>query len=133
MRSRKSVPEFSILGSAAVLFLVNAYICRELFFTEYTHHLGSIEAAYIGISRYVMEHTRDLSWFPLWYCGVPFQNTYPPLLHVIVAMTAWLLGISPALSHHAVTAALYCLGPVTLFFLARELSENAKLSFASAF
>jgi len=106
------------------LFALNAFICRELFRTEYTVHLGSIEAAYVAIARWVLENWRDLSWFPLWYTGIPFQNTYPPLLHLTVALAAALSGASPALAHHAVTAAMYCLGPLSLYWLARRLEAD---------
>ncbi len=116
-------------AGACLLFAVNALICRELFFTEYTRHMGSIEAAYIGISRYALERPFDFGWFPLWYCGIPYQNTYPPLLHLAVAAAAWVSGASPALAHHAVTAFLYCLGPVTLFFLALKFSGRLSVGF----
>lgn len=120
------------ISLAAALFLINAYIVRELFSTEYTVQMGSIEAAFIAIARYAMENWRDLTWFPLWYGGIPYQNTYPPLLHLTVAATAKLFGASPALSYHAVTAAMYCLGPVTLFWLAWKLSRSRAYSFAAA-
>lgn len=118
-------------GCAVLLAALNAVICRELFWTEYTRHLGSIEAAYVAISRYVIENWRDLSWFPLWYAGVPFQNTYPPLLHLAVALAAALAGISPALSHHAVTAALYCAGSLTVFWLALRLGADRVTALAA--
>jgi hypothetical protein len=117
--------------AALALFAVNMYVCRELFRTEYLHHMESIEGAYIGISRYILAHPHDLNWFPLWYGGIPFQNTYPPLLHLMVAGVAWLFGISPALAHHAVGATFYCLGPVALMLLANALSKNLMLSFVS--
>src|ERR1700726_809307 len=94
-----------------VLFTLNFYFCKELFTLEYSQFMGSIEAAYISISRYMIENWRDLTWFPLWYGGIPFQNSYPPLLHAIVAVTAGAFRISPALSHHVVTAFMYCVGP----------------------
>ena len=119
------------VACALLLFLLNLYICHELFVTEYTNHLGSIEAAYISIARYILDNWRDLTWFPLWYTGVPYQNTYSPLLHLVVAAVAGLLSISPALSHHAVTAAFYCLGPVTLFWMAWRLSGVRAASFAA--
>ncbi len=119
------------LSLAAVLFAVNAYIVRELFTTEYIAQMGSIEATHIAIARYAMQNWRDLTWFPLWYGGIPYQNTYLPLLHLIVAAVAKLLGISPALSYHAVTAAFYCLGPVTLFWLAWRLTASRGYSFAA--
>lgn len=94
--------------------------------------MDSIEGAYIGISRFLITHPGTSGWFPLWYGGIPFQNTYPPLLHILVAFVAWAFRISPALSHHAVTGLLYCLGPVALFVLCCWLSGNWKASFVAS-
>ena len=69
------------LGCAALLFAVNALITQWLFRTAYTNQMGSIEAAFIGIARYVSRHWSDLSWFPIWYGGIPYPDSYPPLLH----------------------------------------------------
>jgi hypothetical protein len=117
---------------AASLFLLNAYMCRGLFGMEYLRHMGSIEAAYIGISRYMLAHWRDYSWFPVWYAGIPAQNTYPPLLHWMVALAALLRGISPAHAHHWVTALFYCLGPITLFALMLRLGGSRRAAFIAA-
>jgi len=125
-------PGLQTAACVLVLLAVNVFVCRELFVTEYSLHMGSIEGAYIGLSRWISEHPWELSWFPLWYGGVPFQNTYPPLLHVLVAGFAGLWDLSPASAHHAVTAAMYCLGPVTLFWLAKTLSGERLWSFAAA-
>jgi hypothetical protein len=111
------------------LFVTNLYVCRELFWTEYLNQMGSIEGVYIGLARYIMHNAGDLTWFPLWYNGIPYQDSYPPLLHVAVALTASLFHCSPALSYHFVTALLYCLGPVTLFVLCVELSGSRAHSF----
>jgi hypothetical protein len=90
---------------------------QEVYFQiEYLARMDSIEGAYIGISRYLLDHGRQVGWFRLWYEGIPQQNSYPPLLHTLVAAFAWMVHISPALAHHQVCAALYCLGPVTVFF-----------------
>src|ERR1051326_216812 len=35
-----------------------------------------------------MHNAGDLTCFPLWYNGIPCQDTYPPLLHWIVALLA---------------------------------------------
>jgi hypothetical protein len=119
---------------AALLFLLNIYLCWGLFGVEYLRHMGSIEGAYIGLSRYMLAHWRDFSWFPLWYAGIPAQNTYPPLLHWLVALAALLRGISPAHAHHWVTAIFYCLGPVALFALTLRLSGSPRAAFiAGAF
>ena len=111
---------------------VNVFICRKLFVTEYLDQMGSIEAAYIGLSRWIMEHPRELDWFPLWYGGIPFQNAYPPLLHLTVALAAAAFQISPALAHHLVGALMYSFGPVSLYWLASTLSGRRGLSLAAA-
>lgn len=112
-----------VAAAAAFLFALNAWVCARLFTTAYTDHLESIEAAYISLSQYFLDHPFSFGWFPLWYNGIPYPNTYPPLLHIVVAGAAWLLRISPALAHHAVCAALYSLGPVTLFLMAGRISN----------
>ena len=121
-----------ILVLAVLVFALNAAVSRELFRTEYTQHMGSIEAAYIGISRFVMSHWNPPAWFPLWYCGIPFQNTYPPLLHRLVAFAAAAFHISSALAHHAVTAFLYSAGPVAILLLALGLSGDLAISLSAA-
>ncbi len=112
------------LAPPAALFLLNAWLCRELFSIEYTRHVESIEAAYISISRIIMRHWGDLRWFPEWYGGIPQQNSYPPLLHMIVAAWATAFRVSPALAHHTVCAVFYALGPVTLYLLCARLAES---------
>lgn len=114
---------------ALLLFLLNAYICRELFTTEWLDQMGSIEGAYIAIARYAAANFPDLTWFPLWYGGVPYQNTYPPLLHAIVALASALGGISPALAYHAVIAFFFCAGSVAVYWLAWRLSQSAPAAF----
>jgi hypothetical protein len=114
---------------AALLFLLNAYVCGGLFGVEYLRHMGSIEGAYIGLSRYLLAHWHDFSWFPAWYAGIPAQNAYPPLLQWMVALVALLRGISPAHAYHWVTALFYCLGPVALFALTLRLSGSRRAAF----
>jgi len=110
---------------------VNVYICRELFRIEYLHQMGSIEGAFIGMSRYVTTHWNDLTWFPLWNGGAPFPTTYPPLLPLAVAFGAQLRGVSTALAYHQLIALAYCLGPVALFALALRLSGSRWAAFAA--
>jgi hypothetical protein len=107
-----------------LLLAVNFYIAKDLFFLEYGQFMWSIEGAYISISRYMIENWRDLTWFPLWYGGIPFQNTYPPFLHALVALAAVSFRMSPAHAHHVVTAVFYCLGPVALYALALRLTGS---------
>ena len=120
------------LACVVSLFALNAILCHELFTVEYTQHMGSIEGAYISISRYALENPGDLTWFPLWYGGIPYQNSYPPLLHLLVAAFAGVTGLSAALAYHAITALMYCLGPVTLFWMSYQLSGARAASFVAS-
>jgi len=112
------------------LFALNVYIVRELFAVEYLRFMGSIEGAYISLARQLSQHW-DLTWWPLWYAGIPYHNTYPPLLHWITALGARFTHVSPAHSYHFVTAFFYCIGPVTLFWMAYRLSGLVWPSFSS--
>ncbi|HME09165.1 MAG TPA: hypothetical protein VKG25_19055, partial [Bryobacteraceae bacterium] len=113
----------------SLLVLLNLYFCHELFSIEYLVWFNSIEAAYISLTRYISQNWADLTWFPLWYGGIPFQNTYPPLLHVATAAMVSLTRLSPARSHHVVTAALFCLGPLTLYGAVRQLTKSVWAAF----
>jgi len=112
-----------------LLLALNLYIAKDLFSLEYSQFMGSIEAAYISISRYMIENWGDLTWFPPWYGGIPFQNTYPPFLHFMVALAAASFRISPAHAYHIVTAIFYCLGPIALYALALRFSGSRSTSF----
>jgi hypothetical protein len=37
-----------------------------------------VEGYFIAIARYISGHWGDFSWFPLWHCGMPYQDTYVP-------------------------------------------------------
>lgn len=114
-----------------MLFALNVYLVHDLFAVEHTQYMGSIEGAYISLAHQLARHW-DLSWWPLWYAGIPYQNTYPPLLHWIDAIVAKLAHVSAAHAYHAVTAFFYCLGPVTLFWMAYRLSALLWPSFTGA-
>lgn len=126
----RSQAALALLG-ALLLFAVNWYVAGKLAAIEYLHQMQSIEGAFIALSRFVAENWRDLSWFPWWYAGIPAQNAYFPLLPIMTATFAGLTGSSPALGFHAVCAFLYCLGPVTLFWMALRLSRMPGPSFVA--
>jgi hypothetical protein len=119
------------LGCAALLFAFNAYLTPVLFRTAYTVQMGSIEAAFIGLARYASQHWNDMGWFPLWYGGVPYADSYPPLLHWVSGLVVTLAGVSPGLAYHFVTAVFYSLGPVTLFWMAWRLSGKRACALAA--
>jgi hypothetical protein len=120
------------IAAGAFLFALNAWITLPLFFTDYTRQMGSIEAAYIGLARYIARHFTELNWFPLWYGGIPYPDTYPPLLHWICGLVVAVAHTSPGLSHHFVTATLYALGPVALYWMVTQLSGNRSAAFVAA-
>jgi hypothetical protein len=120
-----------VLIPSLVLFGLNALICAPLYRVEYLDQMSSVEGVFIALARYMRDHAGDLYWCPLWFGGMPFQNTYPPLLHALVALVSATVRISPALAYHAVTAFFYCLGPVTLFWLLKKLTGRTAPSFAA--
>jgi len=109
------------------LFAVNAYICRELFWVDITKQTGSIEGAFISFSRWLRDHA-DWKWFPMWVTGTPVRQVYNPLLNVSVAELSRLAHWTPEHAYHFLTAVIYCLGPVTLFWLCYRVTY--RLGFA---
>ena len=100
-----------------LLFALNAYTCRELFHAGFIRTMGSAEGAYIAMSRWAMENSRDLTWFPLWFSGMPWRHVYQPGFPIAVAALARAFHASPVVGYHALTAVAYCAGPATLFLL----------------
>ncbi len=123
---------FNRLLYAVLLFAVNAYVCWRAFGLEYSQYMSSIEGAYVGISRHLLASWHDLSWWPAWYTGIPFRNSYPPLLHMLVAVDSAVMHVSVVRAHHIVTALFYCLGPVFAYALLVRLSGKPFLSFCAA-
>jgi hypothetical protein len=119
-------------GLALTLFLGNLWLVRGLLTVEYLRHMGSIEGARIALSRWMLENWRDLSWFPLWYGGIPFENAYLPLWHALVAAVAAATGFTPAHAYHLAIAVFYALGPVTLFLLVLRMTGSNACSTATA-
>ncbi len=128
MKSEK----FRSLAAALSLFALNIAVCWRLFTVEFTGHFGSIEGSFIAIARYLSQHWGDFSWWPLWHCGMPYQDTYVPLLHLIVAATARFGHVTAAHAYHSVIGITYALGPVALYFLAVRLGASRGAAFCGA-
>lgn len=120
------------LAPALALLAANVYITLRLFHTEYMGEMGSIEAAFIALARYIRGHFWELNWFPLWYGGIPYPDSYPPLLHWMVAGTSWAADVSPALAYHFVTALVFSVTPVALFWTAWRLGASRLAAFGGA-
>src|SRR5258707_5341111 len=119
----------SNLPAFLVLTALNLSISWRLFKIEFTDHFSSIEGAWIAIARYISTHWGDYSWWPLWHCGMPYQDTYVPLLHLAVAAFATLAHIPAARAYHAVVAVTYALGPATLYLMASRLGARPGAAF----
>jgi hypothetical protein len=114
---------------SAALFLANAAIVWRLFHTEYVSQTGTVEGVFIAYARYARDHWPDLDWCRIWYAGLPFPNAYEPALHLTVAAVSAVGHVSAGSAFHFVVALLYCLGPVTLFWMAFRLTHSASWSF----
>lgn len=104
---------------------INGWVIAKWAGLEYTHARASIEWAYLTLARYLTVHGvqtlyGDAEWFPYWYGGVPFENTYPPLLHYLVAVWSKLGQVTAGRAYHLVTAVLYVAGPVGVFLLCQR-------------
>ena len=117
------------ITAVIVLTALNAAICWRLFKTEYIDHFDSNEGSAIAIARYISGHWGQFSWWPLWHCGMPYQDTYVPLLHLAVAAVASLAHIPTARAYHALVAVTYLLGPGTLYLMASRLGAQPGAAF----
>src|ERR1035441_2789876 len=115
----------------AVIWL-NAYICRQVFFIEFTGRMNSMHGFWIAMANLAGEHWYKPGWWPYWYNGMPFEYTYAPLVPALTAAIARLFGISAAHGFQIVSGSVYCLGPAALFLMARQLTRRAGWSFVAA-
>jgi hypothetical protein len=127
-----TVKRRTVAAYAAVIFVINILIAGKLFSQEYSDYLSSNEGTFIAIAREIAARPGGILWFPMWDCGLPFQNTYLPLLHMIVGAFSMLTGHSAALAFHQVCATFYCLGPVAVLLLAYIITEQPGTSFFAA-
>ena len=123
---------FAAIGYLLVILWVNAYVCRDLFFTEYTGHTNSIQGLWIAMARLAGEHWVLPSWWPYHDGGIPFEYTYMPLVPGLTALYARLAGCSAARAFNATTGIVYCLGPVAMFVMARRMTRAPGYSFWAA-
>jgi len=129
-------PRFQYLATwwiaPLAILLLNVWIAIRLFHLEYSANLASPEGEFIAIARGIANHFGDLRWWPEWALGLPFQNTYLPLLQAVVGAFSRITGHSAALSFHQVSAALFCVGPVFLYLMACAMTRMPWPSFLAA-
>ncbi|MEN6536916.1 MAG: hypothetical protein ABFD89_24900 [Bryobacteraceae bacterium] len=115
--------------AAIFLFLLNLWIASDLLHVGFIDQMGSIEGTQITLGRWVRDNWGDLNWFPLWYGGVPYRNTYLPLHSWVVGLVSAVGDLPVIRAYRLVTAGFYSLGPVFLLLLAARLSRSAGAGF----
>jgi hypothetical protein len=121
-----------IIFICLTLFALNAVICGPLFGVEYLDDFQSNEGAYMTFGGFLLRYWPHVGWFPWFNAGIPFENTYLPLVGVLVAVLARLGSCSPAHAFHFIAALTYSLAPVFLFLFARALSGRIAPGAAAA-
>ena len=112
--------------------IVNLLIVAKLFTVEYSAYNGSIEGTFIGLARLMTKYPGQWQWWPFWNGGLPFELTYLPFTHWIVAGFSALTSLSAARSFHIVSAAIYVIGALAVFWMALELSRRLLASLIAA-
>src|ERR1039457_5506036 len=107
----------------AALLAINAFFVKKLFFVEFTANMQTNAGSFMAITRFILRYWPHLDWFPWWFNGQPFENSYTPMLHLSDAAFAWITGSSPAHAYNFVTAFFYVTGPVFLFLFAWRISR----------
>jgi len=124
-------PRFLTPVSILILLAINAYLCRYLFQAHFIHQMGATAGPFIALSRWILRHWHDLTWYPLWFTGMPFFHAYQPGLPMVVASAASLFHLTPERSYFLVIALVYCLQPVTLYWLCFCATGSRGCAFAA--
>lgn len=114
------------------LFVLNGWIAWRMLRIEWFPYFHSVEGSLIGLQRYIAAHWGDLSWFPLWYSGMPFPDTYVPALQVLSAIVATVAKLSAPRAYHVVCAVAYAVAPVAAYVMMRQLGASRWASWLGA-
>jgi hypothetical protein len=115
-----------------VLLAINFYFVKTLFLVDFTNNMQTNAGSFMAITRFILQHWPHLGWFPWWFAGEPFENTYSPMLPLVDAAFAWITGSSAPHAYNFVTALFYVAGPVCLFLFAWRVSRHLEASFSAA-
>jgi hypothetical protein len=121
-----------VLLCAALLLVVNLIIVAKLFGVEYSAYNGSVEGTFIALSRIMAKYPGEWQWWPYWANGMPFETAYLPFSHWVVAAFILVTRIGAARAFHMVTAAIYAMSAVSLFWMALAMSRKLTASFIAA-
>lgn len=126
------MPKARVWIASVTLFALNAFFCWPLFWIEYLDDFHSNEGSYIIFGKFLRDHWPHVLWFPWFNIGMPFENTYLPLVSILVAAGSFASRTSPAHAFHFLIALAYSLAPVFLFLFAYKESQHLAPSFLAA-
>ena len=116
----------------ALLVGLNVYFVLNLFLVDFTDNMQTNAGTFMAISRFIVGHWPHLNWYPWWFNGEPFENTYTPMLHLVDAGFAALFHCSTARAFNFVTGVFFVTGPAFLFLFAWRVSKHLETSFFAA-
>src|ERR1051325_10772215 len=111
------------------LIALNVWIVWRIFWIDSAAYLQSLAGVYMALGRFIHDHGLFAGWFPLWREGMPFENTYQPLMHVLTALVMSIGHVSAPRAYFFVTGLIYSAGPPALFLLMRRLTGRIEPAF----
>jgi hypothetical protein len=126
------MPKPRLFLPSLALFSLNAFLSWPLFWIEYLDDLHSNEGSFIIFGKFLRDYWPHCLWFPWFNAGMPFENTYLPLVSFLVAAGSLIAHCSPAHAFHFLAALAYSLAPVFLFLLAHKESQRLTPSLLAA-
>jgi hypothetical protein len=120
------------LAGFGILMALNLAIVAKLFTVEFLPYTTSIEGTFIAIPRIMAKYPGAWNWWPFWGAGMPFETTYLPFSHWLVAGFSLLTGTAAPHAFHIVMAAVYAAGAPALFWMAGTFSRRWTASFFAA-
>ena len=121
-----------LLLPSLALFALNAFLSWPLFWIEYLDDFHSNEGSFIIFAKFLLDYWPHCLWFPWFNTGMPFENTYLPLVSFLVAAGSLIAHCSPAHAFHFLAALAYSLAPVFLFLFAHKESQRLAPSLLAA-
>jgi hypothetical protein len=107
-----------------LLAALNTVIALKLFGVEYSAYNASVEGTFLAIPRILVKYPGQWQWWPFWNGGLPFEDTYLPFTHWVVAGFSLLTPFSVPRSYHIVSALIYIASAPAVFWMANELSRR---------
>ena len=116
---------------AAIILATNLYICLPLFKSP-AAYMNSMHGFWIALAERAEGSWLHPTWWPYWSGGMPFEFTYAPLAPALVKLWSKWGGVAPIVAFHQISAVVYCLVPLALFWAAWRITRMPGYSFVAA-